>query len=312
MILFFAACSAPDLLPEAALERALQPTAEVERDRLEAHLLALVQAHATEEPSDRWEMPHTHLLSADYVEQAFEDLGYEPVREEMDRDGLHTVNVYAELPGASDEIVLVTAHHDAWYVGADDNSSGVSGMLEVARVLRGEGLGRTVRFVAFDQEETSLGGSRRHFERHAGEPIVGIVNLESIGFALHSPGSQQAPTGFAIPDVADFIAVIGNDRAADHVVWAAQLAGRIPDPVPVQGAIGAGDNDWTATGDFHRSDHSPAWLAGLPAVMFTDTTEFRNDAYHTPDDTPETIDWAFLTSVTQLAAATTTALAEAP
>lgn len=50
----------------------------------------------------------------------------------------------------------------------------------------------------------------------------------------------------------------------------------------------------------HRSDHSPFWLAGLPALMWTDTAEFRNPHYHQPSDTPQTLDYGFMHQVTAL------------
>jgi hypothetical protein len=49
-----------------------------------------------------------------------------------------------------------------------------------------------------------------------------------------------------------------------------------------------------------RSDHAPFWKAGLPALMWTDTSEFRNPHYHQTTDTPDTLDYAFLRRVTQL------------
>ena len=45
----------------------------------------------------------------------------------------------------------------------------------------------------------------------------------------------------------------------------------------------------------------PFWQRGnLPAVMWTDTSEFRNANYHQATDTPETLDYGFLLLVTQL------------
>ena len=49
-----------------------------------------------------------------------------------------------------------------------------------------------------------------------------------------------------------------------------------------------------------RSDHLPFWQNNIPAVMWTDTAEFRNPNYHQKSDTPDTLDYAFLRKVTQL------------
>jgi Zn-dependent M28 family amino/carboxypeptidase len=50
--------------------------------------------------------------------------------------------------------------------------------------------------------------------------------------------------------------------------------------------------------EMFRSDHSPFWAAGIPAVLITDTANFRNPNYHAPTDTPNTLDYDFLRRVT--------------
>ncbi len=56
--------------------------------------------------------------------------------------------------------------------------------------------------------------------------------------------------------------------------------------------------------DVFRSDHAPFWAAGIPAVMVTDTANFRNPHYHTPGDDADTLDYAFLHMVTRTLLAT--------
>jgi Zn-dependent M28 family amino/carboxypeptidase len=58
-----------------------------------------------------------------------------------------------------------------------------------------------------------------------------------------------------------------------------------------------------AFGDLNRSDHTPFWQAGIPSIMWTDTSEFRNPHYHRASDTPETLDYGFMSGVTKLALA---------
>jgi hypothetical protein len=62
--------------------------------------------------------------------------------------------------------------------------------------------------------------------------------------------------------------------------------------------------------DLTRSDHAPFWRAGIPAIMWTDTAEFRNPNYHLPSDTPDTLDYGFMADVTRLALAR--AVSQAP
>jgi hypothetical protein len=49
-----------------------------------------------------------------------------------------------------------------------------------------------------------------------------------------------------------------------------------------------------------RSDHLPFWNAGLPAVLWTDTGNFRNPHYHRASDTPATLDYAYMRDVAEL------------
>src|SRR5262249_60477584 len=56
-------------------------------------------------------------------------------------------------------------------------------------------------------------------------------------------------------------------------------------------------------GHLLRSDHTPFWEAGIASIMWTDTAEFRNPHYHLASDTPETLDYVFLSQVTKLALA---------
>jgi Zn-dependent M28 family amino/carboxypeptidase len=56
--------------------------------------------------------------------------------------------------------------------------------------------------------------------------------------------------------------------------------------------------------DIFRSDHAPFWAAGVPAVMITDTANFRNPHYHRPSDTPDTLDYDFMGNVARTLVAT--------
>ena len=94
---------------------------------------------------------------AELAEQAFVAGGYATKRMPYDVEGAVVANVEATLAGTSkkQEIVLVGAHYDSvpGTVGADDNASGVAAMLALARAFARKPLGRTLRFVAFVNEE---------------------------------------------------------------------------------------------------------------------------------------------------------------
>ncbi|HEY5626347.1 MAG TPA: M28 family peptidase, partial [Nitrospira sp.] len=61
--------------------------------------------------------------------------------------------------------------------------------------------------------------------------------------------------------------------------------------------------------DVRRSDHAAFWDAGYPAVMLTDTANFRNPHYHQPSDRVETLCLPFLEGVIDTVVASVEALA---
>jgi Peptidase family M28 len=208
-------------------------------------------------------------------------------------------NVLVGDPGRAR--VLIGAHYDSvpGTPGADDNASGVAALLAAARAI---GPREGVCFVAFDGEECGFTGSRalvaglgRHRPEH-------VHILEMVGYASRAPGSQKNPVPLIqAPTVGDFLGLVGTHgsrRLLDHVLDAAD-----GHAVPVQGLYLPDVPLATIEGISHhllRSDHAPFWRAGLPALMWTDTAEFRNPHYHRATDTPETLDYEFLTCVTRL------------
>jgi hypothetical protein len=221
-------------------------------------------------------------------------------------------NIVAEVRGNAkpEEVILVTAHFDAVpdSPGADDNASGVAGVMEVARRLSSSAFAeqteRTVRFVLFNVEEWGLHGAREHARLAAlreGERIVGVINLEMIGYFTDEPGSQRSPIPripgvFDPPTVGDFIAIVANQssspfaRELDTLMRSAspELKTLLVDFIPGNGR---------AVPDTRRSDHAPFWDMGVPAVMVTDTSECRKQNYHEPSDTVESLELERMTLV---------------
>jgi aminopeptidase YwaD len=275
-------------------------------DRLHQHLAALV--------GDRHPITGPAGLQAaeDYLTGQFHALGLEVTIHAFDALGGTYRNVIGHLEphgGSSFGVppLVIAAHYDTVPLspGADDNASGLAVMLEAARGLTGSGPGRPVRFVAFCLEEEDLLGSRAYAARlrATGVEILGAIVLECVGYARSEPGSQQAPPGLplAVPTVGDFLGIVGNDASA---ALAASIEGvarqQVPDLktlmllVPGQGEVFP---------DTRRSDHAAFWQYGYPAVMLTDTANYRNPHYHQPTDRIETVDFDFMAKVVRLVVA---------
>ncbi len=314
-------CTRTQALDEARTGGLAALASQVDPERLMAWTSEVVAAHQSDTPVDCALMNQHDPLSVgchltrdkarEYMRGQLEAMGYTVTEQVAGEAPWTTVNLVAEKRGTSrpEEVVLVGAHYDAFHAAADDNSTGVAAVLELARVLRGRSFARTIRFVGFDLEELGFTGSTRYVAGLGGEDIVVSLIFDSIGFRRTEPGSQRAPTGLALPDTGDFLAVISNAgsvKPADEVWLLNQRLG-LTRVVAIE-APGRGES--ALVSDLLRSDHGPFWLADRPSLFFTDTTEFRNERYHTPDDTLDTLDPAFLAEVTRLAAVSTAYWAE--
>lgn len=310
------------------------PEAEVDRARLLQHMRDLPEFRALWAPPERQQ----GLIEAErIIEDSLRRIGYEPVSQTLEWKTPGSVpvvetgpdgeprwssvpdaeprtwrNLYVDIPGreSPQEVILVGAHFDAQPTtpGADDNASGVAGVLELARVLKDRPMKRTVRLVFFNLEEIGLIGAREHAlwmksRIDAGqESLVGMVSVEMIGYFSDEPGSQKAPPLPPIPGLPE-LPTVGNTIALVGVLpsrdWVRTMdeAMRESEPgiptfvfdfVPGNGAL---------LPDIRRSDHAVFWDLGLPALMLTDTSEFRNPHYHKPTDTIETLDLDRMTLV---------------
>lgn len=283
---------------------ALLPEAMPIRQRLEAHVRYLADTIGERNFRSSGSLEQ----AASYIEGCLEQMGYE-VRSQ--RYGSDTPppfrNLEVELRGVSrpEEIVILAAHYDTveGSPGADDNATGVAALLELAREFRGRKLQRTLRLVAFVNEEkpfaeTEQMGSRVYAREASarGDRIIGMISLESLGYYSDEPGSQRypPPMSWFYPDTGTFLAFVGNFASRDLVrrtIASFRTHARLPsEGIAIPEAL---------VSDINRSDHASFWHHGYPAIMVTDTVPFRNPYYHSGEDTPETLDlerlsWAVL------------------
>ena len=226
------------------------------------------------------------------------------------------VNVIGTKLGAvsPSEVIVVAAHYDhiPSCAGADDNATGVAGVLEVARVLAQASLERTVVVACWDQEELGLIGSRSWVLRAntKSDTILANFNFEMIGYTDDAANTQSVPAGFdvvfpeAIAELAsnnyaaNFIAIVADDLALAPAQAIERHADRLGLPLLHLGLPDELKNS-PLLNDLRRSDHATFWEFDHPAMMITDTSNFRYDAYHCGDgqDTVDNLDHEFTTKV---------------
>lgn len=244
-------------------------------------------------------------LTAHWIARQLRSYGYE-----TDVTGAYA-NVVARPVHRSDTPhILIGAHYDSvpGCPGADDNASAVTALLACARVLAEHAPEAPVCFASFNCEEDGLLGSTDFVDAVANrtQPAIREAHiLEMVGCCDHRPGTQALPPGLPIqvPDCGDFLGILANKDStaiADSVLQAAKTYR--PDFPALSLKLYVGIEKLLPV--LLRSDHTPFWKAGIPAVMWTDTSEFRNHHYHQATDTPDTLDYDFLLAVTQILTAT--------
>ncbi|MDY7224910.1 M28 family peptidase [Hyalangium rubrum] len=214
-------------------------------------------------------------------------------------------NVIARFGPESAERLVIGAHYDTAgpLPGADDNASGVAGLLELANLLGQHPPPVRVELVGFTLEEppyfrTEHMGSRVHAKslRQAGVKVRAMLSLETIGTFTDAPDSQHYPIPqlrWHYPSTGNFIAVVGelNDGGLVRQVATAMRAGG---PLPVEFL-----NAPASLEGIDFSDHASYQAEGYRAAMVTDTAFFRNPRYHEPTDTWDTLDYARMAQVIQ-------------
>jgi Zn-dependent M28 family amino/carboxypeptidase len=259
------------------------------------------------------------VMAADYIRTTLSSAGYQPGRQSYEVGGIVCENVEAEVRGDQrpDEIIVIGAHYDSVQgsPGANDNASGVAAMLALARAFAKTHPTRTLRFVAFANEEpplfqTKYMGSRVYAKRsrERGEHIVLMLSLETIGYYSDEPGSQHFlfPLNLIYPSTGNFIAFVSN---VENGFLVRQLVGSFRRQAQFPSEGGA---LWGLVPGVGWSDHWAFWKEGFPAVMVTDTALFRYPAYHLNTDRPELVQHEKMARVVSGLQAVIAEMADAP
>ena len=241
--------------------------------------------------------------AAGYIAEEFRSFGYAADFQAYSARGKVFKNIIATKRGdkKAGEIIILGAHYDTKESpGADDNASAVAGLLETARIFSSETTGRTVKFIAFVNEERpffkrKMMGSRVYARaaREKQENIKGALILEMIGYYSNEPKSQYVPPGFGFfyPDKGNFIGVVGN-LGSKRLVRDTAAYFRSGTDFPVEWVVAP-----SILVGIDFSDNWSFWKERYPAVMITDTAFYRNPNYHKASDTYETLNYESMSEV---------------
>lgn len=293
----------PRILFAASLITAIQVAAQMNADTV--HLREHVKFLTELDPS----RDHSNIASiekaASYIEEAFRNAGAEPSRQGW-KAGAHTYhNIIASYNPEGKRSLVIGAHYDVAgeQPGADDNASGVAGLLELARMLFAQQpkLDYRIDLVAYCLEEppyfgTDLMGSYVHAKslKDAGTDVIGMISLEMIGYFSDEPGSQPFPDpelADLYPHTANFIIVVGVE---EHASFTGKVHSLMKRGTTIDTQIIVFPDKEGLAG---LSDQRSYWRFGWPALMINDTAFIRNQNYHTKGDTMDTLDFPKMAAV---------------
>ena len=269
----------------------------VDAQKLISHVVMLSE---TFHPRD-WSHRANLERCADYIAMHFTHAGAVVESQVIDFHGKIYRNVIGRFRAGQGPRVIVGAHYDSCgdTPGADDNASGVAALIELAYLLGKTPPAYEVELVAYANEEppffrTEQMGSAVHAKSVAGQKIKGVIVLEMVGYFRDEKGSQLYPSALLqlwYPSRGNFIGVVGP---SDQGAWIKSVK------VGMKGATDLPVYSIRAPSvipgiDF--SDHASYWPYGINAAMVTDTSFYRNQAYHTNEDTADRLDYARMSKV---------------
>jgi Zn-dependent M28 family amino/carboxypeptidase len=240
---------------------------------------------------------------ADKISTQLQSYGYETTDQKFIVKDKEFKNVIASYGKVDAPRFIVGAHYDMAShfdnAGADDNASGVAGLLELARLFKTykPTINYRIDFVAYTLEEppvfrTTNMGSYVHAKslKENNVDVLGMISLEMIGYYSDEENSQRFPSpikeiGFLFPSKGNFISVVSNFPSNDLRLKMKKSLKQTT--IPTETLIFPSSIE----GFLDLSDHASYWKFGYPALLITDTAFFRNENYHTPYDTIDTLNF---------------------
>jgi len=274
-------------------------------ERLESDVRTLF---GTPQPRSVLHMESLEIAAA-HIKSEWQKLGLEVIEQKFSVEGVEYKNLIVSLGPKEGKRLVIGAHYDVCEEentnarGADDNASGVAGLLELTRMLVESKveLKQRLDLVAYTLEEpphfaTQNMGSAIHAKslKDAKAEVIGMISLEMIGYFSDAPNSQEYPIAqlkYFYPSVGNFVIVAGNIPSFS---WNKKIKRAFQRFSKVEAhSISAPD----FVRGIQFSDNLNYTALGYSAVMITDSAFYRNHNYHQVTDTPETLDYKRMAEV---------------
>ncbi|MBK7884018.1 MAG: M28 family peptidase [Chitinophagaceae bacterium] len=261
---------------------------------------AIIKTHLTTITKNNGYRTHDNIAllnsTAEYIYNEFKQHADTVYYQEYSANGQVYKNVICSFGIKNSKSIIVGAHYDVCdkQEGADDNASGIVGLLELSRLLKNKKLNYKIDLVAFTLEEppyfrTKLMGSYIHAKSLIDNKtnVHGMISLEMIGYFKDAKKTQTYPLGILkvlYGSRGNYITLVKKFGAGNFV---RQFAKQFKKTKFIKTKKFTGPAYLPGI-DF--SDHLNYWLFGINALMITDTSFYRNKNYHETTDTLETLD----------------------
>lgn len=233
----------------------------------------------------------------------YRDTFYHSFKSTIDNEEFELRNIVCKKKGIDEKLIMVCAHYDCIMEckedsvsrapGANDNGSGVSAIIEMARVLANENLRHSIQFVFFSGEEQGLLGSKSYakYIKENGMDLYRLVNLDMIGYPLFAPNTVIIER--------DNNTNVKHNQVMENDTESIEFGEMMKDMTSAVGLQFHLDS-------IYDSDYEPFEAKGYVVIGAYDGSadSINNPHYHSSSDIPENIDWDYLTSVTKLVLAT--------
>jgi len=254
-------------------------------------------------PARNYEHPEILDSVADYIFNLLEKNADTVFFQNFKVNGINYKNVIARYGVEHSKKIILGAHYDSCHElpGADDNASGIAGLLEIGRNIPKNNLEHQIELVAYTLEEppffrTEYMGSAVHAKSIDKKNVIGMICLEMIGYYSSAPNSQEYPVegmDRIYPKTGNFIAIIGN---LNQTTFANSISKFVTEKCKIN--VVSFNGPPTMKGiDF--SDHLNYWNYNIKAVMVSNTAFYRNKNYHTKLDVKETLNYSYMSWVVE-------------